>query len=185
MSTSRRKKHNYLLSDGTLIEIFEERRGRTIIGETADITYGYCKVSLRPEYRQKRYGEPETHGRIITHDHGFIKLAKGGKISAHLADVAAGSENSRARGLAVQGVTLTTKSGIELSWYDIPSLIGSHFHIQIGSSAQYGLSRKYSRGDDLWSGSRVWNVKDLRPKPLPEPPSETLGDNDGRCAPGF
>lgn len=190
MPARRRKTYSYLFTSGALLETFEEVRDGVIIGNTADITYGYCEVFLyRSDADQYRFHPEKNTGRIsIRDEEGFIKLAKGGRISAHAPDVAAGSEKSKQLGQAFQGVTLTTKAGIKLSWFEATSLVSSHFHVQLSSESnpkQYTLDENLKKGDILWTDLRIWNVKDLRKKEVPTPASATLGDNDGKHAPGF
>lgn len=158
---------SYLYTDGTLIEVFEESRDGVKIGETADVTLGYCDLSImRHEDRHIWSPENRRQGRIVIGKYrssGFLQLARGGKIDATMPSLSNGSENSKSKGISVQYVTLTTAKGIKLEWTETPDIISGQFTIQDENHAP-------AQPDTLVSGSlwgcsaRIWKVKDLRPK---------------------
>jgi hypothetical protein len=161
--TFREKTAEYLLSDGTLISLFDERRDGTKIGETADITYGYCEVSVYESYESSGRYRTAKPGRIVISKYsndGFTALAKGGKVTGSMPSVCGGSENTKKQGLAVQYVWLVTKSGHRLVWCDVPSIINSNFTVQVGE--QYLAGGPKRAGDVLWGNIRIWKVTDLR-----------------------
>lgn len=160
--TFREKTAEYLLSDGTLISLYEERRDCMKIGETADVTYGYCQVSVYESYESSGGYRTAQPGRIVISKYsndGFTALAKGGKVTASMPSVCGGSENTKKQGLAVQYVWLVTKSGQKLVWCDIPSILSSNFTVQVGEKYVEGPKRS---GDLLWGDIRIWKVTDLR-----------------------
>lgn len=162
----RRLQCEYLLTDGsgTLIQMYEEYRDGVRIGETADITLGYCTVSIWESYPQSyAYRQNKPFGRIVLHrTDGFTKLAKGGKVSATCPSVDGGSDNSKRLGYEIQYVWLETKSGEKLSWCDVTSVVCSQFTVQAGD--EYKLPENVTVGYRLWSGSTIMKVTDLRPK---------------------
>jgi hypothetical protein len=159
---NRRSSVSYLTSEGTLFTIFEETRNGVKIGETADVIYNYAKVGI---YQQETDRTTNVPGRIVIHDFrypkdGFVPLAKGGRVEAHLPSVQAGSDNTKRHGFEVQYVKLTTKGGLVLSWTDVTSIISSSFTVQAGS--QYAVKDGLRQGDLLWSGVTVNKVTDLQ-----------------------
>jgi hypothetical protein len=157
----------YLLTDGSgsLIQLFEEFRDGVRIGETADITLGYCKVTVHESYSDVySFRQDRPHGRIVLHrgEYGFSKLAKGGKVSGTVPNIEGGSESSKRLGHAVQYVWLETKNGDKLDWCDVPSVVGSRFTVQMGD--QYKLPETVQVGYRLWSDIPIMKVTDLRPK---------------------
>jgi hypothetical protein len=155
---SRKATYAYLYSDGTLVQLFNELRGNNKIGETADITYNYCDVALMKGFsytdRTSKSGRIVFQG--IDNGQGFIKLAKDGKVRAHEACLVAGSNKTRDLGIAVQYVVLTTKSGIELSWNEVPGILSGSFLVQVAE--QWTIMQSLQSGDRLWSDVRVNKV---------------------------
>lgn len=157
---------SYLYTDGTLIQIFDESRlteGREImIGQTADVTLGYCTFSLSK--RIERFRATEVQGRIVFSRYeavGVLELARGGKIEATMPNLEQGSQNTKKRGLEVQYVSITSAKGLKLDWCEIPSLIGGTFCLQ--DDAHLVAPIEYTVGA-RWGDTRVMRVKDLRPK---------------------
>ncbi len=167
MATKRNMTCAYLYSDGTLVKLLEETRNGIKIGETVDIVKHYCKsVAIAATYGARRFGEPVLPGRIVIHCRyrdrdGFTEFARGGKVVAHGFDIAAGSENSRNRGIQVQHVSLVTAKGYEFGWTDT-NVISSLFTIQTGAKYETDHS-KFTTGGYWGSDARIWSVKDLAP----------------------
>jgi hypothetical protein len=154
---------SYLYSDGTLLQTFEEKRNGAKIGETVDITYGYCKVYIYDNDASPRAVDV---GRIVIHrysDDAFVPLAKGGKVVAKLPNLQSGSEKTRELGFKVQYVELTMKNGLSLSWSGIEGVLSSSFTVQ--SDSDYGtMSRDFKPGDRWGHDAVVNKVTDLRKK---------------------
>lgn len=163
----------YLYTDGTLIEIFEEHRDGIHIGDTVDVTRGYCTLHI-DRYLAQFHKEGVKCGRLVVSrntNSDFIKLARGGVIRATLPSVMNGSENSRGRGLEVQYVELKTKSGIHLSWCEVVSVICGMVTIQGGS--EYLIDEERMCVGFSWGhNARIWKITDLRPKAAVTPVAE-------------
>jgi hypothetical protein len=154
---------SYLYSDGTLLQTFDEKRNGTKVGETVDITYGYCKVYI---YDNESSPRAVDVGRIVIHrysDDAFVPLAKGGKVTAKLPNLQSGSERTRELGFKVQFVELTMKNGLSLSWSDIQGVLGSTFTVQSGSDLGK-MSQDFKPGDRWGHDAVVNKVRDLRKK---------------------
>jgi hypothetical protein len=155
---------SYLYADGTLVQCFDEKRNGSKIGETVDVTYGYCKVNIYDRDQENHFARPVEQGRIVIHrysDNAFVPLAKGGRVLAKTANLKSGSEKTREMGLAVQYVELTMKNGLNLGWSDIPGVLGSTFTVQSGS--EYGeISQDLKPGDKWGFVSVVNKVVNLR-----------------------
>lgn len=157
----------YLYTDGTLIEYFDEFRKGAKIGETVDVTMGYCTLNLASygmdgDGNGSVFAERKVEGRIVFHswnDDGVIALAKGGTINATLPSLTAGSNRSREHGLKVQYVELRMKNGLRLNWTDTECV-----------SSQFCLQERVveHEGKTLTPGSRwgysatVYAVRDMR-----------------------
>ena len=165
---SRQLTCSYLYSDGTLVSLFEERRDGVQIGQTADVTFGYCDVKLYPSYKDSRgYHATAYRGRIVLHRYnmnGFLPLAKGGKVRAIAPHVDGGSENTKQNNFQVQSVSLETKQGLELEWSDVTSILSSSFTVQADEKFFQDTS-ELRVGGTLWSDydTRVMKITDLRP----------------------
>lgn len=154
----------YIYTDGTLIELFEERRAGVEIGQSADVTLGHCQLSLYKHDGGESYRKRDVAGRIVLHrgHGGFAVLAKGGKIEAVMPSLQNGSENTRKRGIEVQHVTLETAKKQKLEWAETPAIISGQFTLQ-EMDAQDTETLKFGH---VWGGSaRIMKVTDLRPKP--------------------
>ncbi len=152
----------YLYTDGTLVAVYEERKGGVVIGETVDITLGYAKVILSKRTELFFGPKDAVIGRIVLHRgaEGFVTMAKGGTVAATMPTIEAGSENTRKLGIAVQCVTLTTKAGVKLEWSETPSILSSNFHLQeMEQTDPDRLHVGYS-----WGSGRIWKITDLRAK---------------------
>jgi hypothetical protein len=155
----------YLYTDGTLIEHFDEFRKNAKIGETVDVTLGYCTLNLAAHnetetdgYKSKR----KVNGRIVFHSwkgDGVIALAKGGTINATLPALAEGSENSRSRGIKVQHVELRTKAGLRFHWTDC-EIVRSQFTLQETSVEHAG--KILAPGCRWGYAATVYAVRDMR-----------------------
>lgn len=163
---------DYIYADGTLVELYKEKRDGIEVGETVDITFGYCEVSIRSKADiwegSKGHNNTVPAGRIVIHrnyERGFITLAKGGKITATMPSIENGSENTKSKGIAVQYVKLTTAKGLKLSWTDCTSVICSQFTVQDDAGFKpFDIEHTYP-GRSWGSDARIWKVTDLRPKP--------------------
>lgn len=160
----------YLYSDGSLVQLFEEYRDGVQIGQTADVTLGYCQVYLSSKL-DSDWHKVSGVGRIVLHRYGsdgFLPLAKGGRIEATSPSVHNGSQNTKERNIEVQYVKLTTKQGLLLSWSDATSVLSSQFTVQVGASFLSDVSKLYV-GSPLWSDydTHVMKITDLRPKTEP------------------
>ena len=167
-TNNRRVTAHYLYSDGTLVTMYDEYRDSVHIGESADVTYGYCKVHLYARYAESNGYRTSKPGRIVMSRYsceGFVTLAKGGTVTGIAPSLEGGSENTKSRGIEVQYVTLKTKTGLELSWSDTTSIMSSAFTVQADEKWEHpGVD--LSVGDSLWNDyrTRVLKVTDLRPK---------------------
>lgn len=161
----RKRECGYLYPDGTLVELFKENRNGIEIGETVDLTFGYCKVAIeKPSGRTWRERQA-TEGRIVVHNGlntGFIPLARGGSIEARMPSLENGSQNTQSRGYQVQGVKLTTAKGLVLYWSDVTSLISSSFTLQDEGFPTEPFESYYV--GKIWGSGRIWKITDLRPK---------------------
>jgi hypothetical protein len=161
--TRREKTVDYLISDGTLVSIFEEYRDTILIGTTADIAYTYCEVRLYDRYSADAY-QKRQDGRLVLSRYsndGFVPMAKGGTVTASVACLEAGTRKTKEKGIAVQTVDLKTRAGLHLNWTDIPSEISGYFTIQIGRD--YLLKDALEPGSLLWGDTRVWKVTGAKP----------------------
>lgn len=158
---------SYIYTDGTLIEIFEERRDGVEIGQTVDVTLGYCTLDIaeRTELFSKQH---KPNGRIVIHNRytgkGFTELAKGGHVAAMAPSYAEGSPNSQSKHIKVQSVKLTTKAGYTIQWTDT-DVICSEFTIQPDENFKHGIDPERCYAGASWGGdARIWKITDLRPK---------------------
>lgn len=154
----------YIYTDGTLVQPYEEKQKGVRMADTVDITLGYCQVEIHRKYDAfgvylKKHRVPR--GRIaltLWSNTGFIALARGGCIRATMPDVMAATGRTRAQGIAAQIIVLTTHTGLELTWLELPELVSPVFSIE-----EKHLERiaGVKRGD-TWGGMQVSAVKDLR-----------------------
>ena len=167
----------YLYTDGTLIQCFEEERDRVKIGETCDVTFGYCRVDMR-RYEDGGGALAVPVGRIVFHQlyndlKGPVDLCAGGRVSCSVPSICNGSPNTQEKRLAVQYLTIKTANGYELHWTELPAVISGQFTIQDNTREEELLKPEDTYQGKLWAGfSRIWKITDLRAKPVK---SETGG----------
>jgi hypothetical protein len=159
---------SYLYTDGTLVAYYDEFRKDAKIGETVDVTLGYCTLNLAA-YAMDGDGSGSVYagkrkvtGRIVFHswnDDAVISLAKGGTINATLPSLTAGSNRSREMGLKVQYVELKTKNGMRLNWTDT-ECVSSQFCLQEMAIEHEG--KTLTPGSRWGYSATVYAVRDLR-----------------------
>jgi len=173
--TERKLTCAYLYTDGTLVELYDESRNFVPLGESVDITRGYCQVYMS-RYRSEgeadgyRAKERVERGRIVIHRigcnnrNGFLAMARGGRVEATMPSVHEGSESSREKNIAVQYLHLVAKNGMEFSWCDATSVLSSQFTLQDSPEVWHG-TEEFRVGSKWGYNARVMNVRDLRAKP--------------------
>jgi hypothetical protein len=160
---------SYIYTNGTLVQVYHEKRDGVDLCETVDITLGFCTLHVRSKADIwegfKGHNNKVSLARIVISNYksdGFLSLAKGGTITATMPSLENGSQNTQGKGIAVQYVTLRTAKGLEFEWTEMPGLICPRFTIQNDSNL-CELSDNYYVGG-LWSSDRIMKVTDLRPK---------------------
>lgn len=155
---------NYLYTDGTLVQVYDETRKGINVGQTVDLTLGYCEFRLTVK-NDTPYGKDATTGRMVIdrydESQGFLTLAKGGSINASMPSVGNGSPKSQALNIAVQHVVLRTAKGLKLEWTDATGIMSSQFHLQNDSWVNATHHETLTPGSH-WGSATVWAVKDMR-----------------------
>jgi len=137
----RRMTCSYLYHDGTLFNLYEEFRKGVQIGETVDVFYGYAdEVLIFPDHdaRYRFHATPQnTSGRIVFHryyERGQINIMKGAKLEVILPSLNAGSESSKAKGIAVGYLNVDNPKLGKFSWQILDGLISSGVTLQSGDN---------------------------------------------------
>jgi hypothetical protein len=158
---------SYIWADGTLAQMFEEKRDGLKLGDTWDLTLGYCtRVTFSSGYRGfYDQGEVKTNGRIIidSYSGGLLALLRGAEVTIVAPRFDAGSENTRTKGVKVGSLDVKhPKFGI-LRWHLFEDLISGPVTVQTDirpvDAPADGWRVGHYVGCDV-----VMHVTDLRPK---------------------
>lgn len=149
---------SYIYADGTLAQWFWERRDGEKIGETAEVTLGWCDIAIYPGYKS-RYSAGKSNGRVILSrsDDALLALTKRAKVEAIAPSMDGGSESSRQMGVAVGYFNVQTKLG-KLSWTVLGSMLSGVVTIQPDSDPLPDWT------SGRWNDTKIVKVTDLRPK---------------------
>jgi hypothetical protein len=161
MKNERKLSHAYIYTNGTLVEVFHERRSGMTIGQTVDVTRGFCEVQISKITDENR--ELIEAGRIVLNSNtdSMLTLMRGGTVYADLSSIHGGSRMTAGLGLLVEFMKVVTAKGLKFWWNSIPDTLSGPFAVQ-EIAADYSASFCDVVLGSYLEGRTVCKVKDLR-----------------------